>query len=226
MNPHVALGMKLRGLLHAFHRGNLRQHLFQQSHFIQQLKRAPRRTFRQHLCKFFAQTLWRDLLDFRGMPLDRSKRGLFDFEAEPGGKANSAHHAQLVLREPEFGIADGANHSRAQILLAAYEVQYPAVIMSHQQAVDGEVPALYVFLRRIRINHAVRVPAVAVAQVRAEGRDFHFQTVLRDQDHAELRADGDALWKKSGDFDWCGIGSHIVVGGFAPQQKIAHTPAH
>src|SRR5207249_6893084 len=54
-----------------------------------------------------------------------------------------------------IGIANGANQARVQVLLSADEVQYFAGVVPHQQPIDCEVPSLDVFLRRLRINHAV-----------------------------------------------------------------------
>src|SRR5205807_8552109 len=55
--------------------------------------------------------------------------------------------------------------------------------------------------------------------------DLYLQTVLRDQDDAELRAHGDALRKQAGDFDRRRVRGHVVIGWLASQKQVAHTPA-
>ncbi len=98
--------------------------------------------------------------------------------------------------------------------------------MAHQQAVNGKVAALHVFLRRLRINHAVRVAAVAVAQIRAERGNFNLETIPRNQNHAELRANSDGLRKKCHHLFGSGVGGHVVVGGLASQEQVAHTSSY
>ena len=50
------------------------------------------------------------------MRLDRGARGRFDLEAKFGGEAHRAHHPHRILAHPQFGLADGADEARAQIV--------------------------------------------------------------------------------------------------------------
>ena len=127
------------------------------------------------------------------MPAYRTKRFGFDFEAKARGEAHCAHHAEFIFCEAPVRLADSSNHVRLEISLPADVVEHFAGVVAHQQAVDGKVAALHVFLRHLRINHAVRVPAIAVTNVRAEGGHFDFQSVARNQNHAELRANRNAV---------------------------------
>ena len=89
--------------------------------------------------------------------------------------------------------------------------------MPHQQAVDGEVPALHVSFCSLRIDHAVRVAPVAVAEVRPERGHFHFQAILGDQDHAKLRPHRDALRKQTRHLDRRRIGRDVKISRLASQ---------
>ena len=105
------------------------------------------------------------MLNFLGLALDRAESRLFDFEAEARREPHRSHHPQLVFRKPAFGIADGTNDAGFQIFLPVNEIQHFAGVVPHQQPVNREIASLRVFLRRLRINHAVRVPSVAVTDV-------------------------------------------------------------
>ena len=126
---------------------------------------------------------------------NRFESGLLNAESEAGRETHAAHHAEFVLREAAPGLTDGANDPGFQVGLPADKVENFAAVVTHQQAVDGEVAALHVFLRRPRINHAVWMTAIAVTHIRAEGGHFYFQAIPRNQDDTELRAHGHALWK-------------------------------
>jgi len=128
--------------------------------------------------------------------------------------------------EAAVRLADSSNHVRLEIALPADVVEHFAGVVADQQAVDGKVAALHVLLRHLRINHAVRVTAVAVTYVRAEGSHFDFQSVTRNQDYAELRADRNAFRKQLYYLFRRCIRGHVVVGGLAAKQQIAHAATH
>ncbi len=110
--------------------------------------------------------------------------------------------------------------------MSADEVEHFAAVVAHQQTVDGEVAALHILLRHFRINHAVRVPAVAVAHVRAERGNLDFQPIPWNQNHAELRTYCHTFRKQCRDLVRRGIRRHVVIGRFAAEQQVAHTSAH
>ena len=68
--------------------------------------------------------------------------------------------------------------------------------------------------------------AVAVANIRTEGSHFDFQSVTRNQDYAELRANRNAFREQFHYLFRLRIGCYVVVGGLAAKQQIAHTSAH
>src|SRR2546425_13098420 len=122
--------------------------------------------------------------------VDRPEGLRFNRKAEARRESYCSHHAKFIFREAPVWLADSADDSSLQILLPAHEIQPFAAVVPHQQAVDGEVPAPYIFFSRLRIHHAVRMPAVFVADIRAECGSLPFQATPGDQDHAELRAHG------------------------------------
>src|SRR5262249_14658637 len=140
-------------------------------------------------------------------------------------KPDGPHHAQFVFGESPPGIANGANDSGAQILLPPDEIQHLAASVPHQEAIDSEIAPLHVFLRTLCVNYAVRVPTVAVSHVRPERRYFHFHSIPRNQDHAELCAHGNAFREQARNFDWSSVGGHVIVGSFAVKEQVAHTSA-
>ena len=158
--------------------------------------------------------------------VDRPEGLRFNRKAEARRKSHCSHHAKFIFREAPVWLADSADDSSLQILLPAHEIQHFAAVVPHQQAVDGEVPAPYIFFSRLRIHHAVRMPAVFVADIRAECGYLHFQATPGDQDHAELRAHGNAIRKKSNDLIRRGIGGHVVIGRLAAEEQVAHASAH
>src|SRR5258708_2221130 len=100
------------------------------------------------------------------------------------------------------------------------------VFMTHQQAVDGKVAGVNILLGRFRINHTVRVAAVAVAHIRAECGDFDLEPITRNQDYPELRANGDALRKKCHRLLRRRIGCYIIVSRLTAQEQVANASAH
>ena len=105
-------------------------------------------SFGEHLGQFVADALAADLLNSWRQPLDGGEGFRLDGVVEARGKAYRPQHAQLVFGEAAFRIADGANHAGLQVIASADEIEHPvAVERVHQQSVDGEVAALYVFLR-------------------------------------------------------------------------------
>jgi hypothetical protein len=174
VNPHIALRVKLRRLLHALHCRNLRQNLTEKPGLLQQFEGSACSPFGQHLRQFFAHAFGRDLLNFSDVPANGTEGRLLDCEAEPRRETDRSHHPQLVFGKAAIGIADGANHTRVEVLLSADEVQYFAGVVPHQQAIDSEVPSLHVFLRSLRINHAVGMTPVAITKVRTKRGDLYF----------------------------------------------------
>ena len=99
VNPDIALGVKLRGLLDAVHLRDLRQHLLQQPSRIKELKGAAGVAFGEHAGKFVADPLAADLIDLAGKRADGRRSALFNRESESRGEADGrAACAACLLR--------------------------------------------------------------------------------------------------------------------------------
>jgi hypothetical protein len=112
-----------------------------------------------------------------------------------------------------------------KIVLAADIIEDLSGIVAHQQAVDGEIAAGDVFLRRFRVEHTIGMPAIGIAQIRAKGGDFDFGGVAKNKNNAELGAYPDAIGEKLQDALRNSVGGYVVVGGSAIQEQVADTTA-
>ena len=131
----------------------------------------------EHPGQFIANPLARDSTDPSRQLLDCSEGSGFDRVPEAGGKAYRAQHAQLVFGEAQLRPPDGANDSGFEVLASADEIQHFILNGIEQQAVDGKVAALDIFLSALAEAYLVGMAAVAVADVAAEGG--YFNRVLR-----------------------------------------------
>ena len=136
-------------------------------------------------------------MDLADLAAYRPKRFSFDFKSETRRESHRAHHAQFVFCETAVGLADGSNDFCFEVGLSAHEIEHFSRVVPHQQAVDRKVAALHIFPRGLCVDDPVRVAAVTVGDVGAEGRDLHLEEVAavvaraEDFDHAEAGADGD-----------------------------------
>ncbi len=131
-----------------------------------------------------------------------------------------------VLGEALLRIADGAQDFRFQIGLAADVVDELVRGRVEEHAVDGEVAALRVFLRRGgRDGHGM--PAVHVGAVLAEHRDLEKFLALAHADDAERLADeiGHAPGEEVLHFLRRRARGHVPVLGRDAEQVIAHAAA-
>src|SRR6516162_735239 len=151
--------------------------------------------------------------------------------SEARREAHRAHHAQFVFAKAIEGPPDGANDSGLDVALAPDEIHNLLRFRIEQQRVDGKVAALHVFLRGPRVDDAIGMAAVGIADIGAEGRHFDLRRIapigtLGHNDHSELRSHSQAGWKELLHILRGGIGGHVVIGGLALEQNIAHTSAH
>src|ERR1041385_8907353 len=107
---------------------------------------------------------------------DRGKSLIFDRVTEASSKAHGTEHAQLVFCKALMGLADGANDAAIQVFAPTHIVQHLAGIGIEEKAVDGEIAALHVHARVFRELHFVRMAAVRISTVTAEG--WHFNGVI------------------------------------------------
>jgi hypothetical protein len=68
--------------------------------------------------------------------------------------------------------------------------------------------------------------AVGIADIGAEGGDFHLEGIVADEDDAELGADIEAVGKELQDLGGSGVCSDVIISGIAPKQDVAHTAAY
>jgi len=226
MNPNVALGMILGRLQYTFHGGDFGQKLPEKAGIVQEFEGVARGALREKLGQFFADAFGGDDVNLRGKFLNRCECGGFDGIAEASGKTNCAQHAQFVLRETSFGLADGANDPGLKIVLAANIVEDLAGIVAHQQTVDGEVAAGDIFLWSLGVDHAVRMPTIGVTHIRAKRGNFNLALMASDENNAELRADSHASGEKLQDALGSSVGGHVDIGGLAIEENISHTAAN
>src|SRR4030095_4077067 len=159
------------------------------------------------------------------MTPDCPKSFRLDFIAETRRETPRAQHPPLVFRNSPASLADRANHARMQIILPAHEIQHFAPTVPQEQAVNREVPSLYVLFWRAGKRDAIGMAPVRIADVGAERRHLHLPGVLRHEDYPELRAHCDPVRKQLQDLIWCCVRRHVVVRWFSPQQQGAPAPA-
>ena len=88
-------------------------------------------------------------LNALGVPPDGCESVGIDEEAELGGKADGAHHAQRVVAECDVGVewrAQGERLHVAQSIKGIHELSEAVGIETNGQRIDGEVAPLLVFL--------------------------------------------------------------------------------
>src|SRR5271170_5822636 len=179
--------MKLRRLLDAFHARNLRQHLRQQAQLIEQFESAASSALGENFGELVVQAFRGNHENFGSEPPNGCGSLGLDREMETRREAYSANEAQLVFFEAALGIANGANNSRAQIGPAVNVVENFVRARIEQQTIDGEIAPQYVFFRRRRENHAVRMPPIGIACIGTKSGDFDLRSLLGNENHAELR---------------------------------------
>ena len=126
----------------------------------------------KHLGQFVANSFARDLMDPACQLLNRGKCFRLDGVSETCSKTHRAQHAQFIFRETQLRPPDGSNDPCIEVLASTDEIQHFILDGIEQQSVDGEVAALNIFLRTFAEAHLVRMAAVAVADIAAEGGDL------------------------------------------------------
>ena len=224
MHEHVALGVEVGRLGDAGHGGHLGQDGGEEPRVGQQLEARPRAALGQDARDLVPDALGRDVGDGRRRGRDRGARDGLDREAEAGGEAHGAQHAQAVLGDARAGVADRADDAGAQVRQPADEVDHLAAEGVEEEPVDGEVAALGVRTRRAEVD-ARRAAAVHVGVVRAEGRHLERHPVLDHQDDAELRADRHGAPEERLHGLRGRAGGDVEVERLAPEELIAHAAA-
>src|SRR6185503_8291427 len=173
VHEDVALRMKFRWLLHAFHSFNFWQNFMQQSALIEELECALGMAFGKHAREFVAKTLSGDLVNLRREFLNCGEGCGINSVLKSRRKTNSTQHTQLILTKPAFRIADRTDDPRAQVLLTTNEIEYFVLFRIEQKAINGEIAALYVFPWIAAKPDLIGMTTVGIADIGAKGCDFH-----------------------------------------------------
>src|SRR5262249_10610452 len=127
------------------------------------------------------------------------------------------------------GIPDGPQDPSLQVLLANDVVYEPVLQGIEEHAVDGKVPPQSI-LPGSRERHGIRMPAVAVRDIRSKGSDFDFGPSLirfrpQDPDAPKPHPHGDRRSKQPAPLLRTSVRSNVVVFWLQSEQLIAHATA-
>lgn len=197
----------------------------EEAEFVKELEATAGSALGEELGELFADAFRGNDVDFARVSADGGESCGFDGVAETRSEADGTQHAEFVFGETAGWVADGADDSCGKISAAADEVEDFAGVMAHEKAVDGEIAALHVFFRRLGIDDLVGMAAVGIADIGAEGGDFHLEGIVADEDDTELRADIEALREKLQDFGRSGVCGDVIISGISPKQDVAHAAA-
>ena len=242
VDPDVALGVELRGLLDAVHAGDFGQDLLEQPGLVEELKGAAGMAFSEHARQLGLDALAGDLSDFSGVRADGGEGLGLECKLKPGGEADGTQHAQLVLSEAKVRRAGGADDAGVEVLAAVDEVedgggrrvdlaggmvfQQPGV---EEHAVDGEVAAKDVFARVSGEADGVGPAAIGVGAVVAEGGDFGGGGLTRGdvlyEDDTEVGANLETAGEERDDFSRGGAGGHVEVLRLDAEEQVTDAAA-
>ena len=142
-------------------------------------------------------------------------------EAQLGGEADGAQHAQRVLVEAALRLAHAAEQPALEVGAAAEGVgDMPRGVHGH--GVHGEVPPREVGLQRTAEGDAVGPAVVGVGALGAEGGDLDLAAGGEDGDRAVLYARGHAAREEGEHLLRHGGGGGVPVRGAAAKQAVAH----
>ena len=142
-----------------------------------------------------------------------------------GGEAHRPQHPQGVLGKPPVRVAHAADHVSEQIHLPAVPVDHHAVLIQGH-GVDGEVPPGQILRQGGVEVHRVRVAAVGIARLPAEGGHLHRPVLRPHRDRAVAQAGGDRVGKELHHPLRPGVGAHIEIPRRPAQQQIPHAAPH
>ena len=159
--------------------------------------------------------------------LCRLRRGRVDGKAKPRCEPVQPQDAQRVLGEPLAGHAHGPQDAALQIGLTAKGVNETLFfIVGH--GVDGKIPPGQVLPHIRHKMHLIRVAAIGVGSLGAEGGDLVQPAALLYGHGAVLQAGGNAFFfaEQLHSLLRQGAGAKIPVMGGKTQQAVPHAAAH
>ncbi len=137
--------------------------------------------------------------------------------------------AQFVFRDAVMWTADGANDPLFEILLTSHVVNGFVSSRIVKHAVDREVAAQCILLRRTELN-MIRASTIGVAAIGSERSDFDLAlrlVVAQHNDHTEACTNGDGLTRTEELNHFVGSSGcgNVIVFGRDSQQCITDTAA-
>ena len=98
----------------------------------------------------------------------------FDLEIQLGGKLDGPNHPHRVFLKASPGVVDGTNNSLLDVANSVHIVDHAVVGNVIEEAVDGEITAVSIFLRRTKPVVAPQQKVVLVEfGSTAKSGDFH-----------------------------------------------------
>ena len=164
--------------------------------------------------------------------LHRGKRLAFDFEAEPRGELDGAHHAHGIFLEADFRIADRADDPLFDVLHAADVINYAEILDVVEKAVDGEVAAVGVGFGRTegivfkRTFAGVLNDLADRLGIAAEGGRLDDLLAEADMREPEAAPDQKAVAERVLDLGRFRARADVEILGRAAEQQVAHAAAH
>ena len=182
---------------------------------------------RQQLEQFLLDALRRDAVQMRPQCPGSSTGGWGDGEAEPGREPVEPQDAQRVLLKAAFRLPHRPHEMGGKVVLSAKGVDEPFLgAVCH--GVDGEIPPGKILPHIRHKADGIRVAAIGVSPLGAEGRCLIEPAALLHRHGAVLQAGGDALFlpEQRHHLLRAGAGAEVPIVGGQPQQAVPDTAAH
>ena len=184
MDPDVTLGMVFRRLGATAHLQKFGNPGGDQPGVMEEVKSAGRVGAGENFNQLLPDALGSEVFGFGG-EASEGRPGLgLDGEAKLDGKPDGAEEAETVLGEAGGGIADRADGLGGQVRFAAHIVEDLVFQGVKEHPVDGEVPALGVFLGGGEGDRG-GASAIQIGAIDPKGGDFKHMIPLFQADHPE-----------------------------------------
>ena len=182
---------------------------------------------RQQLEQCFLDALRRNAVQMRPQCPGSSTGGWGDGEAEPGREPVEPQDAQRVLLKAAFRLPHRPHEMGGKVVLPAKGVDEPFLgAVCH--SVDGEIPPGKILPHIRHKADGIRVAAIGVGSLGAEGRCLIEPAALLHRHGAVLQAGGDTLFlpEQRHHLLRAGAGAEVPIVGVQPQQAVPDTAAH
>ena len=219
--------------LHIVESGELGQDELQETRAVEVVETRAGMRSHDDLVQFVLNAFSTDDLQSLGIPRQRLKGVVVDVEAQLGGKAHTAHHAQRVIAECDVGIEWRSNDAIFQVVDAiegVHEFAETIFIQTDGHRVNGEVTAvLVVFQRTILHDRLSRVVAVALLastdKLHLESPRFHLRCA-EILEHTQMCLTAEFLLQQLCHFNAASHNHHIDVLRRTLEEDVAHVATH